>query len=107
MDKDSHNPDVIALADENLSMEELERELKAHKELQEFAASLKIRKEKHDTHDPTEVIIDNKLLIDKIDLILGNNPTGDDESYQDLKSARNIFLEESNNFMRESMILNS
>ena len=67
MDPSDTNADILRLCDDKLSKEEIERELAAHKELEDFAAALKLRKEKQDALDSADVIVDNNLMIEKVD----------------------------------------
>jgi hypothetical protein len=60
--------DAFKLAD--MTAEELNEELSAHQELREYADALKKRQENFQMVDVAEIIVENKVLINRIDEVL-------------------------------------
>ena len=81
---------------ENLGMpemtnDELVDELEAHEELRQYAQSLKKRQEKFKQVDAAELLVDNKVLINRIDEVLNQKHSADDGiKYSELQSHRDI-----------------
>lgn len=73
----------------DMTQEELEQELEAHQELREYAESLKKRQENFKMVDVAETVVDNKLLINRIDDLLAQKHSADDGvKYSELQSHR-------------------
>ena len=69
--------------------DELVDELEAHEELRKYAQSLKKRQENFKMVDVAETVVDNKLLINKIDDLLQQKHSADDGvKYSELQSHR-------------------
>lgn len=55
-----------------------DEELQAHAELKEFAEAIKKRQQKFQLTDVAQAVVDNKILINEIDDLLGQRHTADD-----------------------------
>jgi hypothetical protein len=53
-----------------MTQDELNEELNAHQELREYADALKKRQENFQMVDVAEMIVENKILINRIDEVL-------------------------------------
>jgi len=71
---------------DDLTAEEI-AEMKAKSELQEYADAIRVRQEKFAMKDVAQMIVENKVLIDRVDEALDEKPTGDiGTSYDELSS---------------------
>ena len=73
----------------DMTDDELLDELEAHEELRKYAQSLKKRQENFKMVDVAELVVDNKMLINRIDDILEQKHSADDGiKYSELQSHR-------------------
>lgn len=63
---------------EGKTKEEIAEELEAHGELREFAEAIKRRQENVNKVDVAELVVDNKVLINRVDDLLNQKHTADD-----------------------------
>jgi hypothetical protein len=76
----------------NINLDEItEEELEAHTELKEYADAIKKRQQKFQLGDVAQNIVDNKMLINEIDDILGQRHTADDgKKYSQLPTSISV-----------------
>lgn len=64
-----------------------EEELAAHAELKEYADAIMKRQQKFQLTDVTQTIVENKILINQVDDLLGQRHTADDgKKYSQIKN---------------------
>ena len=68
--------DDLDLYLEGLSSDQI-AEMKAKSELREYQEAIKARQEKFAMKDVAQMIVENKVLMDRVDAALGQAPTGD------------------------------
>ena len=63
--------------------------MKAKSELKEYEEAIKSRQEKYEMKDVAQIIVENKILLDKVDAALGQAPSSENATaYDDISQSR-------------------